>query len=123
MIKKWMIGPHFVDDRGEITNLLEEPIRHITLITSKVGAVRGNHVHRNDSHYSYLLSGRFRYTEKTDGRVNEVPVEAGEMVFTPAGVPHAMRFLEDSVFLAFTTRERDAGRYEEDTGSYRLVDD
>ena len=121
MVRKWTIQPHFVDVRGEITNLLEVPIRHITLITSKAGAIRGNHVHKEDSHYSYLLSGRFTYTEGKTKEVEQVTITSGDMVHSPAGVPHAMHFLEDSVFLAFTTRERDAGKYDDDTREYVLI--
>ena len=35
----------FSDDRGDITNILDEPITHVAVITSAAGAVRGNHYH------------------------------------------------------------------------------
>jgi len=121
MIDKRKIEPSFVDGRGEISNLLEEPIEHVTLITSKSGAIRGNHFHREDSHYSYLLSGEFEYYQLVDGHTEKTVVKQGEMVFSATGIPHAMRFLEDSVFLALTTARRDQGRYEEDTHRYELI--
>ena len=122
MIQKFKFSPAFVDARGEITNLLEVSIAHITYITSRAGALRGNHFHQEDTHYSYLVSGKFEYSEMHDGVVESTLMEPGDMVFSPAGVPHAMKFFEESVFMAFTTRERDAGKYDEDTHYHTVVE-
>ena len=121
MIEKLQFSPDFTDARGEITNLLEVQIAHITYITSRAGALRGNHFHWEDTHYSYLVSGRFEYLEMRDGVVETTLMLPGDMVFSPSGVPHAMRFLEESVFLAFTTRERNEGKYDEDTHYHKVV--
>jgi len=121
MIEKYDFSPDFVDARGEITNLLEVPIAHISLITSKARATRGNHFHREDTHYAYLVSGSLEYFEMRDGIMESTMLEPGDMVFTPSGVPHAMRFPVESMFLAFTTRERDAGKYDEDTYPHQVT--
>ena len=120
-IDKITITPAFTDRRGDIANLLAVPVRHVTLITSRPGAVRGNHVHQTDSHFTYLLSGRARYHQLVDGEGESCPMEAGDMVLTPAGIPHAIIFDEESVLLAFCTADRTAGRYEQDTRSWLLV--
>lgn len=107
--------PAFTDQRGTITNLLAHPIQHVALITSKQGATRGNHVHQTDSHFTFLLSGRARYHQLKQGVKESCWIEAGEMVLTPAGIPHAFVFEVESVFLAFCTAERMDGRYDQDT--------
>lgn len=121
------IAPSFTDHRGYIANVLSlpddvAPIRHVALIVSGKNAIRGNHVHAQDSHYSYILSGACRYiVQNWDGENEVVELGAGDLVFTPEGEPHAFEFLEDSVMFAFTTRQRtdektgDAARYKEDT--------
>ncbi len=115
-------APAVIDARGEYTTLLEEEIAHIPLINSRFGALRGNHFHAEDTHWSYLVSGRFEYFEMHDGIVESTIMEPGDMVFSPAGIPHAMKFFEESMFMAFTTRERDSGKYDEDTHYHTVVD-
>ncbi len=125
------IKPEFVDERGGITRVLDDGrtvIRSVLLITSRKGAIRANHYHRKDSHYSYLLSGRMEYSEqpvdssgKAHGKTETVILEAGDMVYSAPMVLHAMRFLEDSVFLALATESRHRQAYEEDTIRVKLI--
>ncbi len=119
------IRPAFVDERGEISNLLDAPIEHVALITSKAGSIRGNHYHPNQIQNDYLLSGKYEYVTKDirneDGKVETNIIEPGDLVITPPMVVHAMGFLEDSVFLTFTTGTRDADKYEEHTTKFKLV--
>ena len=49
-------------------------------------------------------------------------VKSGDIVDTPPMIAHAQKFTEDSVFLALTTREREDGKYENDTFSYPVVE-
>ena len=121
MIDKLHPAPAFTDERGHITNLLAFPTQHVALITSTPGAVRGNHVHQTDSHFTYLLSGRCRYTQVVDGVVESCDMEAGDLILTPAGVPHALVFSEESIFLALCTAERMYGKYENDTTFYKVA--
>lgn len=113
------IAPLHGDARGEIMDLLPEPgtvIKSILRITSKAGTVRANHYHKKDSHYCYLLSGKMEYLERPieDGDVQSVIVEAGDVIYTPPMIVHAMRFLEDSEFYTFATEPRTPTSYEED---------
>lgn len=116
--------PVSVDARGSITLVLEGRIRvrGVLLVRSKAGSVRGNHYHRKDSHYAYLLSGKMRYIQKParGGHAGSAVLRAGDMVYTPPRTVHAMRFLEDTVFLAFATRPRGPKEYEADTVRVRL---
>ena len=121
MIDKLHPAPAFSDGRGDITNLIAQPLQHVALITSRPGAVRGNHLHKTDSHFTHLVSGKAWYYQEVDGEVESCEMKVGDLVFTPAGVPHAIAFEMDSVFLAFCTAQRLGGRYQEDTEPWELV--
>lgn len=127
-IKVTKLKPEFSDDRGYITRLVDTdkyPIRAVLYITSKAGTVRGNHYHKNDAHYVYCLSGKFRYYEKTtnnpESKKESVILKPGDLVLSKPGVMHAMKFLEDTVFLAFTTERRKQNRYEEDIVRVKFI--
>lgn len=119
------IDTAFHDQRGDITNIFEGRIGHIALITSKKGSVRANHYHKKDLQYIYLLSGAYE-SHSCDVRNPEkkqvLEVKPGDIVETPPYIAHAQKFLEDSVFLALTTRQRESGKYEEDTIAYQVVE-
>lgn len=126
MINIKKIKPEFTDQRGEIRKILEiDPtIKTALLITSRKGAVRANHFHKHDTHYTFLLSGKFDYLEKGLGMVDQLEtaiILPGDLVITPPNKMHAMKFKEDSVMLVFSTEARDQASYEEDTVRVKLV--
>ncbi len=122
------IKPFHIDERGEMSHLLEgkTPVTSVLLITSKKGAIRANHYHKKDTHYAYMLKGKMEYAyqdlKSKNKKKQSVIVEKGDVVCTPPMTIHAMRFLEDSVFLALTTEERDQKKYEKDTVRIKLID-
>lgn len=119
------IDPAVVDARGAISNLFEGRIEHIALITSKKGTVRANHYHKKDHQYIYLLSGAFEShccDTRNPKKRQVLQVKPGDIVETPALIAHAQKFTEDSVFLALTTRQREQGKYEEDTIAYPVIE-
>ncbi|MBI2653766.1 cupin domain-containing protein [Candidatus Woesearchaeota archaeon] len=125
-IKVIKVSADFVDARGEIFKLLDDgktSIKSVLLITSKKGSVRANHYHKKDSHYVYMVSGSMEYTEQTlkGGKKESVIVKKGELVYTPPMTLHAMRFLEDSEFLALATESRHQQAYEDDTVRIKIV--
>lgn len=121
------IRPEFTDERGDITKIIDDGktvLKSVLIITSKKGSIRANHYHKKDTHYVYLLSGKMEYTEQPVSGPNKkesVIVEAGDLVYTPAGVAHAMRFLEDSVFVAISTEWRSRDAYESDLVRVKIV--
>ncbi|MBI2028426.1 MAG: cupin domain-containing protein [Candidatus Levybacteria bacterium] len=123
----WKVKPFFKDERGEMSHLLKDKqkINGALLITCKKGSIRANHYHKKDTHYSYVLKGSMEYVYKDlsnkDSKKKSVIVKEGEIVETPPMVMHAMKFLEDSIFIALTTEERDRGRYEKDTVRIQLI--
>lgn len=120
------IKPAHQDARGIIANVLDKPISHVAVITSKEGSIRANHYHPKQWQYEYLVSGRYESTTK-DLRSEDAPtetrmIEAGDLVITPPMVAHAIRFLEDSTMLNLTDGGRDHDKYEEHTKPYKLIE-
>ena len=119
------IEPAFEDERGAISNILEEPITHVAIITSKKGAIRANHYHPGQTQYEYLISGRYesysKDLKKKDAEMEKQAIEPGNLVITPPMIAHAMKFLEDSVMLNLTTGMRDSKSYEQHTKKYKLI--
>jgi quercetin dioxygenase-like cupin family protein len=120
------IKPEFVDERGGITKILDDGrtiIKSVLIITSKQGAIRANHYHKQDSHYVYMLSGSMEYTERPVGgtKKESIIVKKGDMVYSPPMVEHAMKFLEESAFLTLATEWRKQEAYEEDLVRVKLI--
>ena len=115
-----------VDARGMIENLAEGMYQSVLRITSKAGTVRANHYHRWDSLLCYLAKGKVRYVSRPaleeNAPLEEAIIKAGQIFSTPPMVAHAMHFLEDSEFYAFTNRTRGHEAYEEDIVRVVLID-
>ena len=62
------------------------------------------------------------YEENRSGKIDKIIVKKGEMVYSAPKVPHAMKFLEPSVFIALTTKKRKSGKYDKDTVPYKLIE-
>jgi uncharacterized RmlC-like cupin family protein len=115
---KVLVPQIFEDERGVIKNIADGKLGDVAIITSKANSVRANHVHDEDWHLSYLVSGSMKYFWKSEieaSETNSVVVKAGEMVYTPKKSPHKMQFLEDSIFIAVSQLSRVQENYEEDT--------
>jgi len=115
---KVLVPQNFEDERGVIKNIADGKLGDVAIITSKANSVRANHVHDDDWHLSYLVSGSMKYFWKSEIEASEtksVVVNAGEMVYTPKKSPHKMQFLEDSIFIAVSQLSRVQENYEEDT--------
>lgn len=121
------ITPFFTDERGEMSYLIDGDVKinSILFITCNKGAVRANHYHKKSSHYSYLVKGSMEYSwyevGKKDKKIKKIIVKAGDLIFTPSKVAHAMRFLEDSAFITFDTKPRGKGKYEEDLIRVKVI--
>ena len=113
------------DERGHIIELalINKHITTFLLITSKKGAVRANHYHRKDTHYTYLTSGLMKYTEQKLGSKKKTSklLKPGDLVVSEPGVIHAMEFLQDSEIIVITTESRKQKEYEQDTVRIKLV--
>jgi len=108
----------FVDERGEIRNLIDAPFGSALVVTSVKGAVRGNHYHRTDYHYSWLQRGGLIYYHRPAGSTQPAQqwiITSGQLFYTPPMYEHAMLFTEDSVMMVFARNNRAAANYEDDT--------
>lgn len=107
------LGRH-ADERGVIQDLLG-PVDAVTEIFTKAGAIRGNHVHRQTTQWTYIISGLLRVAWTEDDGVHTRVATAGRLITEPAGVPHAWMAIGDTVVLVFTKGPRSGEDYEKDT--------
>jgi quercetin dioxygenase-like cupin family protein len=111
------LNPPIVEERGTIQMLVDFTIGSALVITSKAGSTRGNHYHKVDDHYAYLVKGRIEYYYRTAGSdvpPNKLIIEPGQMFYTPPMIEHTMKFSKDSIFYVFAKKHRDQDSYESD---------
>jgi quercetin dioxygenase-like cupin family protein len=108
------MADHFEDARGVIQDLLG-PVDAVTEIFTKAGAVRGNHVHRKTTQWTYVVSGKLKAAWIEDDGVHDKVHDPGSLITEPAGIPHAWLALEDTTVLVFTRGPRSGEAYESDT--------
>ena len=116
------IPQSFHDNRGTILNLADGVIGDIAIITSVKDSVRANHIHKEDWHLCYLVSGEMRYFWKDELESKETSstkVQVGEMIYTPPNTPHRIEFSEDSIFLSIARLSRLSELYELDTSRFQ----
>lgn len=106
------------DERGDINVILPDGkvARSVMFITGKKGSERGNHYHKKDTHYSYVVEGiiEYFYIDK-DGEKQEVLLKPGYVVYTPELEKHKFIFLTNASFIAMSTEARTQESYENDT--------
>ena len=105
------------DKRGKIIDILENiPIEYVTVISSKMGAIRGNHYHKKSVQYVYVLKGRMKIFSQMPGeRIRTYILRPGDLACNPPMERHAITTLEDTDFLVFTRGPRGGKNYEKDT--------
>jgi quercetin dioxygenase-like cupin family protein len=103
-----ILGSSFVDDRGTIQNIINTPISHVAIITSKAGSIRSNHYHLVNSHYIYVQSGLMEYWERDlDGsNTKMVLCNPGDMIYSESNKVHKTVFLEDTTIITFAAGYR-----------------
>lgn len=117
MIELSKLGERFVDHRGQIINLLEQPCGGVSIIESKAGSRRSDHAHVLDGHWLYVLSGRMEYFERPVGSAEKpehITVNPGELIWTGPGIEHATVFPVDTVLISMSLRPRDHASHEQD---------
>jgi len=112
------VADRYEDERGVIQDLFGA-VDGITKITTKAGAVRGNHVHPDTTQWTYIVRGRmlFRWVE-ADGVITDEIHGTDELIEEPAGCPHAWQAIEDSTVLVITRGPRSGEGFE--AGTRRL---
>lgn len=107
----------FKNLNGKIQNLVLKPMQSVGALHSVVAAVRANHYHKTDWHYTYVATGAMAYLWRPIGETSvpePVVFQAGEMFFTPPMLEHAMVFLEDSLVITMAKNVRSHEEHEAD---------
>jgi len=109
--------PAFTDHRGDIVDILkQEPIEYVTMISSRKGAIRGNHYHRETTQWLYLLEGTLKLLSKMPGEaVRKMTLATGDLIVNRPMESHTMIAMEDARFMVFTRGPRGGADYERDT--------
>ncbi len=68
--------------------------RYYSVLYTRAGMYRGNHVHPNDQH-TILLEGKGRYVFREDGKNVDYHLVKGRVLDVPAKVPHIFLPEED----------------------------
>jgi len=107
----------YKDKRGIITDLLNEKVNHIGLITTKKGCIRANHYHKLSTQYSYILSGKFevfiaKYNKPLE--IKKYILKQGELITIPPLNIHKFKAVETSVMIDIVSESRAGKKYEND---------
>jgi quercetin dioxygenase-like cupin family protein len=107
----------FEDGRGQIIDILRnEVVDYATIITSRKGAVRGNHFHKDTYQHLYVLDGKLRVVVQMPGEPpQEGILEQGDVIVNVPLERHAFEAMEDTTFLVLTRGPRGGENYETDT--------
>lgn len=103
------MSDRFEDHRGVIQDVIGR-IDAVTRITTVAGAVRGNHLHRDTTQWTLLLSGSLIMASGA----NTVLMRPGEVIKHAPGIPHAWKAVSDCECLVFTRGPRAGADYESD---------
>ena len=110
-----------VDDHARHLGIIN--LRHggvsgtVSVLECPAGSVRANHWHREDRHWLYIVTGGVDYYERPIG-ATELPepqlFEAGDMIYTPPMVEHALKFTRDTILVSMSDRSRTHEEHEAD---------
>lgn len=108
------MADRFEDERGVIQDLLGR-IDAVTEITTRRGAVRGNHIHQQTTQWTYVIDGVLEAAWTEDDGVHTKTYGPGALIEEKAGIPHAWKARTDCKVLVFTKGPRSGQDYETDT--------
>ncbi|MCK5149945.1 cupin domain-containing protein [Candidatus Pacearchaeota archaeon] len=124
IIKK--IEPAHTDERGVISDLLNEKINHVGLITTEAGCVRANHYHNLSTQYSYILSGKFEVItshSENPKDIKKIILNAGEIMIIPPKIIHQFKAIERAVMIDMISESREGTGYEDDVVRVKIEGD
>ncbi|MEK6914060.1 MAG: class I SAM-dependent methyltransferase [Nanoarchaeota archaeon] len=118
-IKK--IEPVYSDPTKSITDIINEPVKHVGLITNEINSIGGNHYHKLSKQYSYILLGKYEVLLAPWNQpfnVKKIILNAGEIIIIPPKIIHRFKALEKCVMIDIVSESREGNKYEDDT--YRI---
>ena len=107
----------FKDRRGVIADIFyNTKINHVALIETKRNMVRGNHFHKKTTQYTYVVSGKIKYSSKKNNKLKKITLKKGDVVKSSINEIHAYKGLTPvSVMIIFSYGLRGGKDYEKDT--------
>lgn len=118
------IKPVHKDERGLIIDILEGvPVKHTGLVTFAKGVIRGNHYHKKQTQYTYVLEGEIKLVTRksSGGKITARITRPGDFVSIPPGFIHTYIANKKSVIVVLTNFSRSIKKYEDDTFRVELV--
>lgn len=112
------LKPAITDERGSITDILNEKLNHVGVIVTKKGSIRANHYHKLSFQYNYILSGKFEVfiaEVKNPSKVKKIILKTGDLITIPPKTIHRFKAIENAVLLDLISESRAGGKYENDT--------
>lgn len=102
----------FFDDRGSLIQLVHEGWKQVNYITSKAGAFRGNHYHKNNVEAFFIISGELKLGLKDSrGNAEEYHIKAGDFFKIFPNTNHSFDFITDTTLISLYDKgvEEDGG--------------
>ena len=107
----------FTDKRGIIADIFyDTKINHVALIETKKNMIRGNHFHKKTIQYTYVVSGKIKYSSKIKNRLKNVILSKGDVIKSSINEIHAYKATSPvCVMIIFSQGLRGGKDYEKDT--------
>src|SRR5207244_1538986 len=97
--------------QGELAQFYdaEQGVRYLAFIELRSGSVRGNHYHRVKEEWVYIIAGELALiVEDISTRAREsLPLGAGDLVFIPTGIAHALQVQQTGQAIEFSVARFD----------------
>lgn len=95
------VEPDFVfsDDRGSLTQLSRGGWNQVNSIISEAGAFRGNHYHKENREYFYVVDGEFLLTLKKDGLLQEYKISSKDCFIIESYVIHSFAYKKRTILV------------------------
>lgn len=121
-LKPISVPPAVEDDRGALYDIIDGiELRSLNIVTCNPGAIRGNHYHKTQTNWIYIVEGQLSmYTQdrrNTNNEYNIVEMNPGDMIKIPSNVIHAVVIKEYAKFVEVADKAQgeDGEFYEKDT--------
>lgn len=115
----------FTSPAGHIYNLKHGGCSgSVSVLLCNAGTTRGNHYHREDSHWLFVVSGKVDYYERAVGNTERPLPQSfgpGEMFYTPPMREHVSYFPVDTVLVSISDRTRTHEEHEKDLVRVKIL--
>lgn len=92
----------FSDDRGSLTQLFREGWKQVNYITSKKNSYRGDHYHKNNEEFFFIISGSFtlKLMDIDNSHTEVLEIGAGSYFKILPNVLHSFSFHEETFLIS-----------------------